>query len=165
MSLRCDGCFVFWKARGTGHRRIRCRSSCLHAQPRKLPQTLSGDDIRKLIASTQTRPRPSARAIKRCWSCSMRLGCGSRNWSSLRMHQINFQGDYLTVKGKGSKVRAVPFGKWAREKLDSVYEHATCQIAQGQIESVRLHQSVGQAVKPPGLLEAYSPLRSRRRHR
>jgi integrase/recombinase XerD len=36
---------------------------------------------------------------------------------SLQAQQIDFKGNYLTVKGKGSKVRAVPFGQWAREKL------------------------------------------------
>jgi integrase/recombinase XerD len=36
---------------------------------------------------------------------------------ALETRQVNFQGDYLMVKGKGAKVRAVPFGRWAREKL------------------------------------------------
>jgi integrase/recombinase XerD len=36
---------------------------------------------------------------------------------ALETRHISFQGDYLTIKGKGAKVRAVPFGRWAREKL------------------------------------------------
>jgi len=36
---------------------------------------------------------------------------------SLRIHQVDLEGNYLTVQGKGGKVRVVPFGRWAREKL------------------------------------------------
>ena len=31
---------------------------------------------------------------------------------------LSADGNYLIVRGKGSKMRAVPFGQWARAKLD-----------------------------------------------
>ena len=36
---------------------------------------------------------------------------------SLTLQQVNLEGNYLTVKGKGAKVRLVPFGGWARDRL------------------------------------------------
>jgi integrase/recombinase XerD len=51
---------------------------------------------------------------------------------SLQTQQIDFQGNYLTVKGKGSKVRAVPFGKWAREKLFDYTSQARRRLLKGR---------------------------------
>ena len=36
---------------------------------------------------------------------------------SMLTQQINLEGDFLTVRGKGGKVRVIPFGKWAEDKL------------------------------------------------
>ena len=36
---------------------------------------------------------------------------------SLTLQQVDLEGNYLTVRGKGSKVRLVPFGRWARDRL------------------------------------------------
>jgi integrase/recombinase XerD len=84
--------------------------------PRKLPQALSGDDLRKLLsqpdAATPLGSRDRA-MLELLYATGLRVS----ELVSLRTQQIDFQGNYLTVKGKGSKVRAVPFGKWAREKL------------------------------------------------
>ena len=67
----------------------------------------------------------------------------------LRTQQVNFQGNYLTVKGKGAKVRAVPFGQWARENC-LVSERWPATIAQGQIQFVSLHQPRRAKADSPG---------------
>jgi integrase/recombinase XerD len=54
---------------------------------------------------------------------------------SLQHQQIDLQGDHLTVKGKGSKVRAVPFGKWAREKLLDYLKEARPRLLKGRSSS------------------------------
>jgi integrase/recombinase XerD len=51
---------------------------------------------------------------------------------ALQMQQINFDGNFLTVKGKGSKVRAVPFGKWARQKLLTYIGDARRRLLKGK---------------------------------
>jgi integrase/recombinase XerD len=83
---------------------------------RRLPRTLSLEDLRCLIQQ----PDPST-ALGRRDRAMLELlyatGLRVTELVSLRTTQIDFQGNYLTVKGKGSKVRAVPFGQWAREKL------------------------------------------------
>ena len=54
---------------------------------------------------------------------------------SLQSQQIDFQGDYLTVKGKGSKVRAVPFGQWARKKLLGYLRDVRPLLSRGRASS------------------------------
>ncbi len=83
---------------------------------RKLPNVLDGDDIGKLIAQ----PDPATplglrdRAMLELLYAS---GLRVTELILLLVHQVNLDGNYLIVKGKGSKVRQVPFGSKAREAL------------------------------------------------
>ena len=85
-------------------------------RPRKLPYVLSGDEIAKLLAQ----PNPATglglrdRAMLELLYAS---GLRVSELISLQTHHINLDGNYLIVKGKGSKVRQVPFGRKAREAL------------------------------------------------
>lgn len=88
----------------------------LRAGSRKLPHTLSADDIKSLLAQPDgVKPRGirDQAMLELLYATGLRVS----ELVSLRSQQIDLQGDYLTVKGKGAKVRAVPFGRWAREKL------------------------------------------------
>lgn len=83
---------------------------------RKLPQTLSAEDVRQLLAQPDASESLGVRdqaMLELLYATGLRVS----ELISLQTQQIDFQGDFLTVKGKGAKVRAVPFGKWAREKL------------------------------------------------
>jgi integrase/recombinase XerD len=83
---------------------------------RKLPQTLASHDMRKLLSQ----PDPAVPLGLRDQAMLELLyatGIRVSELVSLQIQQLDLQGDYLTVKGKGAKVRAVPFGRWAREKL------------------------------------------------
>ncbi|HEY1375091.1 MAG TPA: site-specific tyrosine recombinase XerD [Candidatus Binatia bacterium] len=83
---------------------------------RKLPHVLGSDEIGKLIAQ----PDPSTplglrdRAMLELLYAS---GLRVTELILLLVHQVNLDGNYLIVKGKGSKVRQVPFGSKAREAL------------------------------------------------
>jgi len=84
--------------------------------PRKLPQTLSSEDIRKLLAQPNASEALGGRdqtMLELLYASGLRVS----ELVTLKLHEVNFQGNYLTVKGKGAKVRAVPFGQWARDKL------------------------------------------------
>jgi len=88
----------------------------LPAASRKLPQPLSGDDIRKLLAEPDASRSLGVRdqaMLELLYATGLRVS----ELVALETRHISFQGDYLTIKGKGAKVRAVPFGRWAREKL------------------------------------------------
>jgi integrase/recombinase XerD len=103
----------------------------LTASPRKLPQTLSTQDIEKLIA--QPNPlEPLGVRDRAMLELLYATGLRVTELISLKMQQIDLQGDFLTVKGKGSKMRAVPFGKWAREKVVSYIKDTRRRLLKGQ---------------------------------
>jgi integrase/recombinase XerD len=83
---------------------------------RKLPHVLSPQDVERLLGqpdpSTDLGVRDRA-MIELLYATGLRVS----EIVSLQTHQLNLEGDYLSVRGKGSKVRLVPFGKWAKEKL------------------------------------------------
>jgi integrase/recombinase XerD len=89
---------------------------------RKLPQTLSGADIRKLLSQPDSTKPLGARdraMLEMLYATGVRVS----ELVGLEIRQINFDGNYVTIKGKGLKVRAVPFGKWAREGLLNYIGH------------------------------------------
>ena len=91
-------------------------SFSLPRPPHKLPQILSAEDIRKLLAQPDGAKPLGARdraMLEILYASGLRVS----ELVTLQTAQVNFQGDYLIVKGKGGKTRAVPFGRWARERL------------------------------------------------
>lgn len=98
---------------------------------RRLPHTLSVDDIRRLLAQ----PQPSqALGVRDQAMLELLYATGLRvsELVSLQLQQIDFHGDYLTVKGKGAKMRAVPFGRWARDKLQTYLKQARPRLLKGR---------------------------------
>ena len=105
----------------------------LHIAPgaRRLPRTLSGEDVRRLLRQ----PNPKAALGLRDQAMLELLyatGLRVSELVSLQIQQIDFDGDFLTVKGKGAKVRAVPFGRWAREKLLSYIKEVRPKLLKGR---------------------------------
>jgi integrase/recombinase XerD len=91
-------------------------SFSLPRPPHKLPQILSAEDIRKLLAQPDGAKPLGARdraMLEILYASGLRVS----ELVTIQTAQVNFQGDYLIVKGKGGKTRAVPFGRWARERL------------------------------------------------
>ena len=92
----------------------------LTAGARKLPHTLSADDVGKLLAQPNPQEPLGGRdqaMLELLYATGLRVS----ELIALQMQQINFDGNFLTVKGKGSKVRAVPFGQWARQKVADLH--------------------------------------------
>ena len=106
----------------------------LPAGARKLPHTLSVEDLQSLL----NQPDP-CEALGRRDQAMLELlyatGLRVSELVSLQSQQIDFQGNYLTVKGKGSKVRAVPFGQWARKKLLGYLREVRPLLSRGRASS------------------------------
>lgn len=88
----------------------------LPAEGRRLPKTLGVEEVERLLA----RPDPSTPLGMRDQAMlELLYGTGLRvsELVSLNTRQVNLEGDFLTVQGKGGKVRMMPFGKWADDKL------------------------------------------------
>ncbi|HEX2933642.1 MAG TPA: site-specific tyrosine recombinase XerD [Candidatus Binatia bacterium] len=99
--------------------------------PRKLPQTLSSDELRKLLAQPDPAQPLGARdqaMLELLYGTGLRVS----ELVQLQTQRVSFQGNYLTVKGKGSKVRAVPFGKWAHEKLSRYISEVRPRLLKGK---------------------------------
>jgi len=121
----------------------------LTASARKLPQTLSLEDVRKLLAQPNSLEVLGARdqaMLELLYATGLRVS----ELIGLQMHQIDFQGDFLTVKGKGSKVRAVPFGKWARQKLLSYINDVRPRLSKGKAIGVVFMNRSGRALTRQG---------------
>jgi integrase/recombinase XerD len=87
-----------------------------HGGSRKLPHVLRDDEIGKLLGQ----PDPTTALGLRDQAMLELLYASGLRVSELILlpaHQVNMDGNYLIVKGKGSKVRQVPFGRRAREAL------------------------------------------------
>jgi integrase/recombinase XerD len=104
------------------------------AGTRKLPKTLSGEDIESLLKQ----PDPSSDLGRRDQAMLELLyatGLRVSELVTLRYEQLNFDGNYLIVKGKGSKVRAVPFGQYARAKLTDYVNGVRQRLSKGRPSS------------------------------
>lgn len=97
----------------------------------KLPHALGRDEVRTLLAepdpSTPLGLRDQA-MIELLYATGLRVS----ELVSLQTHQVDLQGDYLTVRGKGAKVRLVPFGRWAREGLVRYLREARPRLLRGR---------------------------------
>ena len=83
--------------------------------PRKLPQVLSSDDLRRLLAQPDATTPLGSRdqaMLELMYAAGLRVS----ELVSLQTQQIDFQGNYLTVKGKGIKGGGGAFGKMGARK-------------------------------------------------
>jgi integrase/recombinase XerD len=121
----------------------------LAATARKLPQALSADDVRKLLAQPNPQEPLGVRdqaMLELLYATGLRVS----ELITLQMQQIDFQGNFLTVKGKGSKVRAVPFGKWARQKLLDYVNNARSRLSKGKSSAFVFINRSGQSLTRQG---------------
>ncbi|MBM3758087.1 MAG: site-specific tyrosine recombinase XerD, partial [Acidobacteria bacterium] len=119
------------------------------AQARKLPQTLSADDMGKLLSQPDAGKLLGARdqaMLELLYASGLRVS----ELVKLKTHEVNFQGNYVTVKGKGAKVRAVPFGLWARDKLSSYLTGVRPRLLKGQSSPYLFTNRSGRALSRQG---------------
>jgi integrase/recombinase XerD len=123
--------------------------SALQPGARKLPQTLSAADVRRLLgqpdSSTPLGERDQA-MLETLYATGLRVSELVR----LELRQINFDGNYLTIRGKGAKVRAVPFGKWARGKLTEFLGHGRRALLKGKSSPYLFTNRSGKALTRQG---------------
>lgn len=121
----------------------------LQRASRKLPQILGRDEVQSLIhqpdPGTPLGLRDQA-MIELLYATGLRVS----ELISLQTHQINLEGDYLTVKGKGSKVRVVPFGKWAKEMLLRYLKELRPKLSKGRASSFLFLTRSGKAITRQG---------------
>lgn len=93
---------------------------------RKLPEPLSIEEIDLLIEQIDCTTKNGLRnraMIETMYSCGLRVS----ELVTLRISDLNFEEDYITVIGKGNKERIVPIGSKAQEYVKD-YIHNTRSI-------------------------------------
>ena len=121
----------------------------LPVESRRLPTTLTHDDVERLL----NQPSPSTllglrdRAmLEFLYATGLRVS----ELVSLHTQQINLEGDYLTVRGKGGKVRVLPFGRWADERLRVYLREVRPKLLQRRTSSVLFLTRSGKALTRQG---------------
>ena len=82
----------------------------------RLPETLGSTDMRILLDQPDEAKPLGARdraMLELLYGSGLRVS----ELVSLKLRQVSMEGNYLTIKGKGAKVRQVPFGRFAYECL------------------------------------------------
>lgn len=112
---------------------------------RKLPHALSREEVLSLLNQPDA-SRPLGARDQAMLELLYATGLRVSELVSLHAQQVNLEGDYLTVRGKGAKVRMVPFGKWAREKLVSYLRQVRPKLLKGRSTSVLFVTRSGKAL-------------------
>jgi integrase/recombinase XerD len=111
----------------------------------KLPHSLSRQDVERLLRQ----PDPSELLGVRDQAMLELLYASGLRVSelvSLQVHQLHLEEDYLTVRGKGAKVRLIPFGRWAREKLVRYLKEMRPRLLKGRTSSFLFLTRSGKAL-------------------
>jgi integrase/recombinase XerD len=89
----------------------------------KLPDVLTRDEVNRLLqAPDVAKPRGlrDAAMLELLYAAGLRVS----ELVNLKMQDVNTEAGFVRVFGKGSKERVVPFGQFARERLDDFIENA-----------------------------------------
>ena len=102
----------------------------LPVEARKLPRILSRDEVKRLLDQPDP-SEPSGLRDQAMMELLYATGIRVSELVSLHTQRINLDGDYLTVRGKGGKVRIIPFGRWAKESLQRYLKEVRPRLLKG----------------------------------
>jgi integrase/recombinase XerD len=96
-----------------------------------LPDVLSVTDVRQLLETPVPTTPPGLRdaaMLELLYAAGLRVS----ELTHLKLMDVNLDGCFLRVWGKGSKERLVPFGSYAKKKIDSYLETARPVLLKGR---------------------------------
>lgn len=94
---------------------------------RKLPDTLSLDDINRLIDAIDLSRKGGQRnkaMLETLYSCGLRVS----ELVNLKISNLFFNEDYIKVTGKGDKERLVPIGSVAIKQIEIYKDEVRCHL-------------------------------------
>ncbi|MGH7768722.1 MAG: tyrosine recombinase, partial [Candidatus Binatia bacterium] len=124
-----------------------------HGGARRLPHVLGADEIGKLLSQpdpTTALGRRDRAMLELLYASGLRVS----ELVSLLAHQVNMDGNYLIVKGKGAKVRQVPFGRRAREALVRYLTEVRAKFLRGRSSAQLFVTRSGKAMTRQGFWKA-----------
>ena len=123
-----------------------------------LPDVLSVAEVRNLLeAPVPTTPsgERDAAMLELLYAAGLRVS----ELIHLRLMDVNLEGCFLRVMGKGSKERVVPFGTYAKNRIDSYLETARPALLKGRISAYLFVARAGKPMTRQGfwkLLKRYA---------
>lgn len=114
----------------------------------RLPRSLGPQEVVELLGgldSTALAQRDGA-MIELVYATGLRVS----EVVSLRVSQVNLEGGYLTVVGKGRKERAVPIGSYARKRLLAYLQEARPKILAGRLSPFLFVNRAGRRMSRQG---------------
>ena len=112
---------------------------------RKLPHVLGPEEINRLL--TQPDPKtPLGLRDRAMLELLYASGLRVSELVLLESHQVNLEANYLAVKGKGSKVRLVPFGKSAGESVRRYLREVRSKFLRGRTSNYLFVTRSGKAM-------------------
>lgn len=110
----------------------------------KLPDVLSVDEIRKLMdapgSKTPVGKRDTA-MLELLYAAGLRVS----ELISIKMLDVNLEGCFVRVRGKGSKERVVPFGSYAKTRIEVYLKTARPMLLK---DSISAYMFIARAGKP-----------------
>jgi integrase/recombinase XerD len=104
----------------------------LPVEARKLPHVLGRDEVKSLLNQPDSSV-PSGLRDQAMMELLYATGLRVSELVSLHTQQVNLDGDYLTVRGKGGKVRVIPFGRWAKERIQIYLNRVRPRLLNGKM--------------------------------
>jgi len=97
----------------------------------RLPRSLGREEIGQLLAERVDDPlvQRDLAMIELVYATGLRVS----ELVGLKVSQVNLEAGYLTVVGKGSKERAVPIGRYARDRLVAYLGETRTRILKGKL--------------------------------
>ncbi len=94
---------------------------------RKLPETLSPDEINELIEAIDL-SKPEGERNKAMLETLYGAGLRVSELTNLKLSDLYFNEGFLRITGKGDKERLVPIGKVAIKQIDTYKEQVRCHL-------------------------------------
>ncbi|MEE9549109.1 MAG: site-specific tyrosine recombinase XerD [Candidatus Binatia bacterium] len=104
----------------------------LPVEARKLPRVLDREEVKSLLNQPDSSV-PSGLRDQAMMELLYATGLRVSELVSLHTQQVNLDGDYLTVRGKGGKVRVIPFGRWAKERIQIYLNRVRPRLLNGKM--------------------------------
>jgi integrase/recombinase XerD len=124
----------------------------------KLPDVLSTHEVMRVLdipdLTTSSGARDGA-MIELLYAAGLRVS----ELTGLKLQDVNLEGCFVRVFGKGAKERVVPFGMYAKEKMDMYLTHARPALLRGRISAYLFVARAGRPMTRQGfwkLLNRYA---------
>ena len=110
----------------------------------RLPDTLSIDDVAKLLGTPDT-SKPKGMRDSAMLELLYAAGLRVSELVSLKLQDVNLEAGFVRVLGKGSKERVVPIGLHAKTKIELYLENARNALLKNEISP---YLFIARAAKP-----------------